>query len=187
MEYFDVLDDNGQKTGEIVEREKAHREGVLHRVVHVWIMNTRNELLLQKRSKGKDWMPDKWYVSMGGHLASGEDSSAAIVREFAEELQFDIRPHMDRLMYLHTFREKSVTRGGTFIDDEFYDVYLLRCDVDLDALTLQEEEVQAVAYKPYSDFRQAITQCAPDYVQHETGYPLLLAQLDQTVGWKEGL
>ena len=181
MEYFDVLDASGQKTGEIVEREEAHRKGILHRVVHVWILNARNELLLQKRSKEKDWMPDTWYVSMGGHIASGEDGLAAIVREFAEELRFDVRPHLERLTFLHTFRERSVTRGGAFIDDEFYDVYLLRCDVALEALRLQAEEVQAVAYMHYSEFRQAIARRAPDFVQHEVGYPLLLAHLDALI------
>ncbi len=185
MEYFDVLNEQGQKTGEIVERSEAHRKGICHRVVQVWIVNSQNELLLQKRSKTKDWMPDMWHVSMGGHMESGEDGLAAIVREFEEELQFDIRAHIDELKFLHTFKEVSVTQNGAFIDNEFYDVYLFKCDVDLGALKLQEDEVQAVRYMKYGDFRRAIMDRRPDFVYHEVGHPLLLQCLDAYMGQNE--
>lgn len=37
MEYFDVCDKNGLPTGEVIEREEAHRLGIRHRTAHVWI------------------------------------------------------------------------------------------------------------------------------------------------------
>ena len=56
MEYFDVVDQNGNPTGEIIERKEAHRRGIPHRTSHVWIARRRDgqvELLLQKRCKEK--------------------------------------------------------------------------------------------------------------------------------------
>ena len=57
MEYFDICDERGLPTGEVVERSVAHREGILHRTAHVWIIKKvegRWQVLLQKRSKDKD-------------------------------------------------------------------------------------------------------------------------------------
>ena len=53
MEILDIVDEEGKPTGETVDREQAHREGVLHRTSHVWIARNKNgriQLLLQKRS-----------------------------------------------------------------------------------------------------------------------------------------
>ena len=52
MELFDVVDENGMPTGEIIERSEAHRLGKPHRTSHVWIVRKKGErveILLQKR------------------------------------------------------------------------------------------------------------------------------------------
>ena len=36
-EFLDIVDENGQPTGEIVDRETAHVRGILHRTSHVWL------------------------------------------------------------------------------------------------------------------------------------------------------
>ena len=51
MELFDIIDENGNPTGKIVERSIAHAEGIPHRTAHIWIIRRRNEkteILLQK-------------------------------------------------------------------------------------------------------------------------------------------
>ena len=47
MEYIDIFDENNNPTGQIKEKGKAHEEGDFHRTAHVWIINDKNELLLQ--------------------------------------------------------------------------------------------------------------------------------------------
>ena len=37
MELFDVIDEDGNKTGQVKERGVAHRDGTLHATVHIWI------------------------------------------------------------------------------------------------------------------------------------------------------
>ena len=56
MEYLDIVDEKGQPTGQVVEREYAHRHGIRHRTSHVWLLRRRDdvEILLQKRSLNKD-------------------------------------------------------------------------------------------------------------------------------------
>ena len=51
-EIFDIIDTQGNPTGETVTREKAHAEGIPHRTAHIWIIREkygRTEVLLQKR------------------------------------------------------------------------------------------------------------------------------------------
>ena len=53
-EILDIVDDNGQPTGEVIDRVTAHREGILHRTSHVWLVrmkDSRLQVLLQKRRR----------------------------------------------------------------------------------------------------------------------------------------
>ena len=57
MEYFDICDESGLPTGEIIDRETAHRDGILHRTAHVWIVRKKKQgydILLQKRYDNND-------------------------------------------------------------------------------------------------------------------------------------
>ena len=76
MEFFDVIDETGKVTGEIISREKAHREGALHRSVHVWVIREKEgktEVLLQKRSEEKESFPGMYDTSSAGHVSEGEE------------------------------------------------------------------------------------------------------------------
>ena len=48
-EYFDILDENGKKTGKTKLRKEVHKDGDWHKAVHVWIINDKNEILLQRK------------------------------------------------------------------------------------------------------------------------------------------
>ena len=75
MEMLDIVDENGVPTGETVDREAAHRNGIRHRTSHVWILRKRNgktQVLLQKRSLNKDSHPGCYDTSSAGHIPSGE-------------------------------------------------------------------------------------------------------------------
>ena len=54
--------------------------------VHVLLLNSKQQLLLQKRSAKKDIQPGKWDTSVGGHLDPGEGYLADARREMHEEL-----------------------------------------------------------------------------------------------------
>lgn len=178
MEFFDVIDENGMKTGEIVEREKAHRLGIRHRVIQVWVINSSNEVLIQKRSLTKDTYPGKWYVSLGGHIEAGEDNFQAIQREFMEELGLDVSALSNDIRYLFTFKEIEYLNEGEFIDNEIYDVYYLKLDLDLDELVLQEEEVAEVKFINFKDFKKAILDRDETFWIHEEGFKLLIENLE---------
>lgn len=84
-EIFDVVDEADAVTGQATRRE-VHEKGLLHRAVHVFVINRHGELLLQKRSRFKDVHPEVWDSSVAGHLDSGEDYVTAAIRELEEEM-----------------------------------------------------------------------------------------------------
>lgn len=178
MEFFDVYNKYGEKTGDVIERSEAHKKGLCHRVVHLWILNLRNELLIQQRSANKDAGANLWYVSVGGHIESSEDIESTLIRETREELGLDISLLTDSIEYLYTFKDSLIENNGAFIDSEFYDVFALRVDFDINQVAMQADEVQDVKYIPYEEFKNIVVSRDKSFWQHEVGYKMLLAALD---------
>lgn len=85
QELLDLVDPSGEVVGRAT-RERVHREGLLHRAVHVLVWHPDGRLLLQKRAVGKACCPGLWDTSVGGHVGSGEDVLEAALRECREEL-----------------------------------------------------------------------------------------------------
>jgi len=84
-ELFDICDAEDRVIGQ-APRGEVHARGLLHRAVHIFILNSRGELLLHRRSIQKDEYPLRITSSASGHLAVGEDYATAAVRELEEEL-----------------------------------------------------------------------------------------------------
>jgi 16S rRNA (adenine1518-N6/adenine1519-N6)-dimethyltransferase len=84
-ELFDVCDADDRVIGQ-ASRGEVHARGLLHRAVHIFVLNSRGELLLHRRSTQKDEYPLRITSSASGHLAVGEDYATAAVRELGEEL-----------------------------------------------------------------------------------------------------
>lgn len=164
MEYLDLVDQNGKYTGEAKERKEVHAKGYWHRGFHVWIINSNREILLQRRSGNKDVYPNKLYASVAGHPTSGEEEISGIKREFEEEIGIELKPN--ELEYLFTFSQEVVENNGKFLDNMFYDVYLLEKDIDLNNLKLQKDEVSQVEYMYYEELEKMTIEHHKDIVNH---------------------
>ena len=81
MEYIDIFDENNNLIEEAKEKKQAHKDGDFHRTAHVWIINDKKELLLQKRSPTKKTHPNFWDISGAGHIRTGETVPQGAVRE----------------------------------------------------------------------------------------------------------
>lgn len=87
-ELFDVVDENDIPVG-TATRAEVHSRNLLHRAVHVFVLNKNGDLWLQKRSSRKDMNPGLWDSSVSGHLDAGENYEAAAIRELGEEIGID--------------------------------------------------------------------------------------------------
>lgn len=151
-EYFDVLDENGEKTGRTKLRREVHRDGDWHRAVDVFVVKG-DEVLLQKRCATKDSYPDTWDLSCGGHITAGEDSPETAVRELEEELGLKVRP--EELEFVGSFKA-SARPAPDFINNSFNDMYVLRTEAEISELRFQEEEISALKYVPIREFREMV-------------------------------
>jgi 16S rRNA (adenine1518-N6/adenine1519-N6)-dimethyltransferase len=102
-EIFDVCDEEDRVIGQ-APRSVVHARRLLHRAVHVFVVNSAGQLLLQQRSAAKDEFPLCYTSSASGHLAAGEDYAAAAARELQEELGLALA-----LRPLHKFKATPQT------------------------------------------------------------------------------
>ena len=157
MEYFDIVDEAGIPTGEIISRDEAHEKGVLHRTAHVWIVREcegKTEILLQKRSDNKDSFPGMYDTSSAGHIPAGEEPLSSALRELQEELGVTASP--EDLSYAGSFRihYEKVFHDRIFRDNEVTKVYVYTKPVD--SFTLQESEVSEVRWFDLDEVRNEI-------------------------------
>jgi len=86
MEYFWVVDECDRVLGKAT-REECHKDNrLIHRSVYIFLINSRNQLFLQKRSESKDLYPGYFTGSATGHVDYGETYDQAARRELEEEL-----------------------------------------------------------------------------------------------------
>ena len=104
MELLDIVDEYGNKTGEVVEREKAHDLNLFHWEISVFLINDKKEILLQKRAATKRMNPNMW-GSCAGHVDSGEGIEETALRELEEEI--GIKFSIDDL---HVLEERQVAK-----------------------------------------------------------------------------
>ena len=176
-EYFDVLDDNGIKTGKTKLRTEVHKDGDWHKEVYIWIVNDKNEILLQKRAPSKNDNPNMWDISVAGHLTAGDSSLDGAVREVKEELGVDVSKNQFRLLGTLRYARKHTS---TFINNNFGDVYLCRLSLDVNKVKLQEDEISEIKYVSAQELKDMMARKDPTFLMHLVGYcEMLFDTLDR--------
>ena len=158
-ELLDLVDEDGNPTGERAERELIHATGLRHRTAHLWLMREREgqaEILLQKRSADKDSYPGCYDISSAGHIPAGMDFIPSALRELKEELGLTAAPEELILCGQRRFFHHQVFHGKPFEDHQVSNVYVMLRDVDPASLTLQASEVQCVVWMPLCEVRRRV-------------------------------
>ncbi|MBO4457044.1 MAG: NUDIX domain-containing protein [Butyrivibrio sp.] len=160
-ELFDIVDENGNPTGEIVSRSEAHANGIRHRTAHIWVVRDNDgkpEVLLQKRAMNKDSFPGRYDTSSAGHIQAGDEPLESAIRELSEEL--GIVAMAEQLHFAGTFQiqyEKEFY-GKMFKDSEIAFVYVYKEHVDINKLSIQKEELDSVEW---FDLEEVYNACLP--------------------------
>lgn len=173
MEFIDIYDDLGQKSGKREEKDEAHRKALVHRGVCVWIMNSKREILLQTRSSHVIF-PDMLDISFSGHIQTGETPLEAVKREGREELGVNI--DASKLQYLFSCREYGGDDG--YFENEIDDVFLYRADIPIDEYSFYDNEVKEVRYISLDEFKMMVESGSSMLLPYEAHYRFLLIALD---------
>ncbi|MDP2690880.1 MAG: NUDIX domain-containing protein [bacterium] len=152
-ERFDILNPEGNATGQSALKSEVHQKGLWHHSAHVWIYNSQGKILVQKRAKTKKLFPNVWDVSVAGHVVSGETPLLGAVREMEEEL--GIITGAEHLDFKGIYRI-SLEVDEERTENEFYYIYFHHFGGELSSLTLQEEEVAEVAWKSVEELEREV-------------------------------
>lgn len=87
-EYLPILNENHEVSGKAPRSEFHFNPSgkLLHPVVHLHLINEKNEIYLQLRPMDKLIQPGKWDTAVGGHVSYGEEIETALGRETEEEI-----------------------------------------------------------------------------------------------------
>lgn len=165
-EFLDLVDEDGNPTGEREDRAIIHATGLRHRTAHLWLMRERDgqvEILLQKRSEDKDSYPGCYDISSAGHIPAGMDFIPSALRELEEELGLTANAEELTLCGQRRFFHHQTFHGKPFEDHQVSNVYVLVRDVDPADLTLQASEVQSVVWMPLCEVRRRVEAGDPDF------------------------
>jgi isopentenyl-diphosphate delta-isomerase len=133
---------------------EAHERGELHRAFSVFILNARNELLLQRRADGKYHGGGLWSNSCCGHPRPGEETAAAARRRLGEEMGIDCP-----LERLFSFTYRAEMAGG-LTEHEIDHVFIGRYDGDPHP---DPREVGAWEWVPAERVRRSLAARPEDY------------------------
>ena len=180
MEYFDVLNEEGNKTGVVKSRGEVHRDGDWHRAAHVWAIDSKRELLMQKRAPNKDSHPNKWDMAIGGHLLAGDDSITAAIREAKEELGLDL--DKKDLEYLFAGKTQIILNDGKFINNSFSDTYLLKRDFDISEISFDKAEIVELKFISFLELEKLFHAKDSNLVPHDEEFRKLFEILHKRYG-----
>lgn len=154
-ELLEIVNEHGDMIGS-APRSVVHGDpSLIHRVVHVLVFNTEDDLLLQKRSYTKVVAPGRWDTSVGGHVGFGENVIISSKREMEEEL--GIVGYEPEYLY-------------SYIHSNSYETELVmsyRCIYE-GKINFNREEIDEVRFWSFDDIRDALgKKILSDNFEHE--------------------
>ncbi|HHT57485.1 NUDIX hydrolase [Herbinix luporum] len=141
MEQWDIYDKCFVKTGRTHERGKTLEEGDYHLVVHIYPINSKGQILIQKRTDTVSWKPGFW-AATGGSAISGDDAWTTCQKELWEELGIKATRENSSLVMMYR-RHNS-----------FCAVWLVKTDVSIEELKLQPEEVAEAKWATRTEIKE---------------------------------
>jgi isopentenyldiphosphate isomerase len=180
-EYIDIVDKNGNPTGETELKSVIHHNGYYHNTVHIWFYTNAGDILLSQRSAKKNICPLLWDVSVAGHIDAGESIKVAAIRETKEEISL-------------TITEKNLQKIGVFKcfqsydsgikDNEFHHTFICELKASLSELIPQEEEVEALKLVSIDEFQSILNNIGANnhfVASNKAYYEVVLKKIIETV------
>lgn len=160
MELVDVYNDKHEKL-DYTKGRKELVSGEFRLSCFVWIINDNDELLIQQRLATAKTCPKMWETTSGGAI-SGDTPITGVLRELEEEL--GITANINDLKYIGTYARIN----------DYVEVFLLKSNVKITELKLQQDEVQAVKWMKISEFEKLIS----DGMASDTGFSIFKQYYD---------
>jgi isopentenyldiphosphate isomerase len=126
----------------------------IFRSASLWITNSHGDVLLTKRSLNKKNDPGKWSEAVGGTVEGDDSYENTVIREAKEELGIE--------NFEMTIGPKQMLNGSFYC---FAQWYVANIDLPIEAFTIQEEEVDEVAWVPLAQLKLDLVANPDKYIE----------------------
>lgn len=140
---LNIVDEAGKIVGEDT-RENIHKEGLLHKEVHVWFYTSDGRIIFQHRVKNKDTFPDMLDATVGGHVELGMGWLGTAIKEIKEETGIGVVPA--DLRYIVTVKSRAIDPATNKINNVIRKIYAYLYDGEIINLKIDPNEVQGFEY-----------------------------------------
>lgn len=145
-------------------RHEVHKRKIWHRTTEIWIVNSDNQILCQKRFFLKDTDPGKWEALFGGHILAKEESKVNAINEVQEEIGLALK--INDLHFIHIIQNKRLKH--------YQYIYYIIWNGDRNQLHLEQAEVSEIKWHSFITLREILTEKDLSWVIY--GYELNLLQ-----------
>lgn len=144
MELLQVFDDNKKALNEYIARgkESTLSNGRNFMIVLLIIQNNEGKFLIQKTSKEKGSV----YAVTGGHVTYRDDAITTCIKEAEEELGL--------ILSKDDLEEIDVLKQNI----KYCVVFYTKKDININTLTLQEEEVESISWMSVDEINNLINE-----------------------------
>ena len=133
-EIIAVVDDNDNIIGES-SRKDVHKNALVHREIGVVLINSKEEVLLQKRKDN-----GMWDASAGGHFPKDMSYEEAAVKEFEEELGIKIcKEDIEEVT-------KEKISSQTHVNERFVKIFIVKKDISIKDFSIDKKELTEIKY-----------------------------------------
>ena len=141
-EFWDIYDENRNKTGNLAERGVyKFKKDEYHIVVTAIILNMENEILISKRADFKRY-GEMWECN-GGSVLAGETSLEGMLREIKEELGITFEKE-EAHFYKELKRNKKLP--------DFKEFWVFKRNIKDDEITLPDGEATEFKWVTIDEF-----------------------------------
>ncbi|UII26583.1 isopentenyl-diphosphate Delta-isomerase [Fulvivirga maritima] len=153
MEKVVLVDQHDQELG-TMEKIETHRKGLLHRAFSLFVFNSQNELLIQKRASHKYHSAGLWTNTCCSHPRKGEAITDAAKRRLVEEMGMTSDSE-----FLYKFIYK-VDLEGEMVEHELDHVLIGYTDATPNP---NPEEVESYLYDSMENIQEKINSNPDEY------------------------
>jgi isopentenyl-diphosphate delta-isomerase len=132
---LNIVDENDNVIG-IERRDVIHREGLLHREIHVWFFTPKGEILFQHRAKDKDTYPDLLDATVGGHVEIGDSYEDTALKETKEETGINL--NKEDLIFIKKYQNGSRDMVTGLTNNSYKFEFAFRFNGNISDLKIEE-------------------------------------------------
>lgn len=127
-EKLNIVNEDDEVIG-VEEREVIHKNGLLHREIHVNFITPDKKIIFQRRALDKDTFPGLLDAAVGGHVEIGDSYEDAAVKEVFEETGLKIaKEDLIELVKNHNnYKDETTGKINHAFQQEF--IYIYKDDI----------------------------------------------------------